>query len=369
MDRQMLKQLAGWLDPYRVTDGSKFRLARIDPADTGGLKSESKKQAARRLADGVRWLAVEQDKLYAQDRWSLLLVFQAMDAAGKDGTIKHVMSGVNPQGCQVVRVQAAVAPRSSTTTSCGAAASACRSAAGSASSTARTTRRCWSCASIRRSSSAQQLPPGAIDEEDLAASATRTSRDFERLPAPQRHDGPEVLPARVEGRAEAAVPRADRRAGQELEVRRRRRRGARATGTTTWRPTRTRSARRHAGRAVVRGAGRQQVVHAAGRRGRGRRGAGEDGTRLSGRSRRRSGRNWRARARRCSPVERQTPPMQTYFISRYSSMPYLEPSRPMPDCLTPPNGATSVEMMPVLTPTMPYSSASATRQTRPTSRA
>jgi PPK2 family polyphosphate:nucleotide phosphotransferase len=102
MDRQMLKQLASWLDPYRVTDGSKFRLARIDPADTAGLKSESKRQAAQRLSDGVRWLASEQDKLYAQDRRSLLLVFQAMDAAGKDGTIKHVMSGVNPQGCQVV---------------------------------------------------------------------------------------------------------------------------------------------------------------------------------------------------------------------------------------------------------------------------
>jgi len=102
MDRQMLKQLASWVDPYRVTDGSKFRLARIDPADTAGLKSESKRQAAQRLADGVSWLASEQDKLYAQDRRSLLLVFQAMDAAGKDGTIKHVMSGVNPQGCQVV---------------------------------------------------------------------------------------------------------------------------------------------------------------------------------------------------------------------------------------------------------------------------
>jgi polyphosphate kinase 2 (PPK2 family) len=98
MDRQMLKQLASWVDPYRVTDGSKFRLARIDPADSAGLKSESKRQAAQRLADGVSWLAAEQDKLYAQDRRSLLLVFQAMDAAGKDGTIKHVMSGVNPQG-------------------------------------------------------------------------------------------------------------------------------------------------------------------------------------------------------------------------------------------------------------------------------
>jgi PPK2 family polyphosphate:nucleotide phosphotransferase len=102
MDRQMLKQLGTWIEPYRVTEGSKFRLKRVDPGDTGGLRSESRREAARRLADGVRWLAAEQDKLYAQDRRSLLLIFQAMDAAGKDGTIKHVMSGVNPQGCQVV---------------------------------------------------------------------------------------------------------------------------------------------------------------------------------------------------------------------------------------------------------------------------
>lgn len=102
MDRQVLKQFARWVDPYRVTQGAKFRLRKIDPGDTAGLKSESRGQAARLLADGVRWLAAEQEKLYAQDRRSLLLIFQAMDAAGKDSTIKHVMSGVNPQGCQVV---------------------------------------------------------------------------------------------------------------------------------------------------------------------------------------------------------------------------------------------------------------------------
>ncbi len=101
MDRRMLKELAGWIDPYRVTDGAKFKLRRIDPRDTGGL-APTKRQAAQRLENGVRWLAAEQDKLYAQDRRSLLLIFQAMDAAGKDSTIKHVMSGVNPQGCQVV---------------------------------------------------------------------------------------------------------------------------------------------------------------------------------------------------------------------------------------------------------------------------
>jgi PPK2 family polyphosphate:nucleotide phosphotransferase len=87
--------------PYRVTDGRKFRLKDVDPNDTAELKSEDKPRAKEALQNGVRALAELQDVLYAQDRWSLLLIFQAMDAAGKDGTIKHVMSGVNPQGCQV----------------------------------------------------------------------------------------------------------------------------------------------------------------------------------------------------------------------------------------------------------------------------
>jgi PPK2 family polyphosphate:nucleotide phosphotransferase len=84
---------------YRVTDPRRFRLAACDAADTGGLAS--KQRAAAALARGIERLAALQEKLYAQDRWALLLVFQAMDAAGKDGTIKHVMSGVNPQGCEV----------------------------------------------------------------------------------------------------------------------------------------------------------------------------------------------------------------------------------------------------------------------------
>ena len=87
--------------PYRVTNGKKFRLKDVDPGDTGELKSEDKPRAKEALQTGVEALAELQDMLYAQDRWSLLLIFQAMDAAGKDGTIKHVMSGVNPQGCQV----------------------------------------------------------------------------------------------------------------------------------------------------------------------------------------------------------------------------------------------------------------------------
>lgn len=87
--------------PYRVTKGKKFRLKDVDPGDTGDLKSEDKPRAKEALQAGVEALAELQDVLYAQDRWSVLLIFQAMDAAGKDGTIKHVMSGVNPQGCQV----------------------------------------------------------------------------------------------------------------------------------------------------------------------------------------------------------------------------------------------------------------------------
>jgi PPK2 family polyphosphate:nucleotide phosphotransferase len=89
-----------YVDPFRITKGKGFRLTDFDPGNTCGLQLD-KGEAAELLQRGTAWLAEEQDMLYAQDRWSLLLVFQAMDAAGKDGTIKHVMSGVNPQGCQV----------------------------------------------------------------------------------------------------------------------------------------------------------------------------------------------------------------------------------------------------------------------------
>lgn len=89
------------LTRYRIEHGEHFRLKDHDPADTHGLKSELKPQAKDLLAEGVNKLSELQDILAAQDRWGLLLIFQAMDAAGKDGTIKHVMSGVNPQGVRV----------------------------------------------------------------------------------------------------------------------------------------------------------------------------------------------------------------------------------------------------------------------------
>jgi PPK2 family polyphosphate:nucleotide phosphotransferase len=96
-----LARVEEFLAPYRITRGKGFRLDRHDPADTAHLKSADKGEAKRLLARGVEWLAEQQEMLYAQDHWAVLLVFQAMDAAGKDSTIKHVMSGINPQGCQV----------------------------------------------------------------------------------------------------------------------------------------------------------------------------------------------------------------------------------------------------------------------------
>lgn len=100
------KKLRDFIARYRVERGKHFRLKDFDPADTAGLTDEFKAQATELLDKGIKELADLQAKLYAQDRWALLLIFQAMDAAGKDGTIKHVMSGVNPQGCQVYSFKA-----------------------------------------------------------------------------------------------------------------------------------------------------------------------------------------------------------------------------------------------------------------------
>ena len=97
----LIKKSREFAKPYMVTKGDKFHLSDADPGDTAGLNSESKPQAKEILQSGVQLLAKLQDMLYAQDSWGLLLIFQAMDAAGKDSAIKHVMSGVNPQGCEV----------------------------------------------------------------------------------------------------------------------------------------------------------------------------------------------------------------------------------------------------------------------------
>jgi PPK2 family polyphosphate:nucleotide phosphotransferase len=97
--RKLIKEAERIVSPYCITDGKKFRLKDFDPADTDGIKS--KKAAESMLEQSSLMLAEMQERLYAQDVWALLLIFQGMDAAGKDGAIKHVMSGINPQGCDV----------------------------------------------------------------------------------------------------------------------------------------------------------------------------------------------------------------------------------------------------------------------------
>jgi len=89
---EIIERSQKFITPCRVTDGKKFRLKDIDPGDTGEATSEDKPRAKELLEKGIAVLAELQDVLYAQDQWSVLLIFQAMDAAGKDGAIKHVMS-------------------------------------------------------------------------------------------------------------------------------------------------------------------------------------------------------------------------------------------------------------------------------------
>jgi PPK2 family polyphosphate:nucleotide phosphotransferase len=96
---KLCKEASRMVDPFCITKGEKFRLKDYDPGDTGGFKH--KDDAQDLLEKNTELLSHMQEKLYANDRWALLLIFQAMDAAGKDGAIKHVMSGVNPQGCDV----------------------------------------------------------------------------------------------------------------------------------------------------------------------------------------------------------------------------------------------------------------------------
>jgi PPK2 family polyphosphate:nucleotide phosphotransferase len=102
--KELVKESADVSKPYRVIEGEDFRLKDYDPQDTNRLKS--KKNAKETLEHSKELLSEFQEKLYAQDRWALLLIFQAMDAAGKDGAVKHVMSGINPQGCDVTSFKA-----------------------------------------------------------------------------------------------------------------------------------------------------------------------------------------------------------------------------------------------------------------------
>ena len=103
---EVIKRSKRFAVPFRVSKAKGFRLKNFDPGYTLDLEAEDKPRAKEALANGIVTLTELQDRLYAQDRWAVLLIFQAMDAAGKDGAIKHVLSGVNPQGCQVYSFKA-----------------------------------------------------------------------------------------------------------------------------------------------------------------------------------------------------------------------------------------------------------------------
>jgi len=95
------EKIRKFIKPYCITDGKSFKLKDIDPDDTGEFDKNDKERLKESLDEGIAQLRELQEKLYADDKWGVLLIFQAMDAAGKDGAIKHVFSGINPQGCQV----------------------------------------------------------------------------------------------------------------------------------------------------------------------------------------------------------------------------------------------------------------------------
>ena len=98
---EKVERVRKFIKPYRITDGKSFKLKHIDPGDTGDFDKDDKERIGEALQEGIEALQGLQEKLYADDKWAVLLIFQAMDAAGKDGVIKHVFSGINPQGCQV----------------------------------------------------------------------------------------------------------------------------------------------------------------------------------------------------------------------------------------------------------------------------
>ena len=160
---------------------------------------QNKEDGVTLLAEGVQTLAEYQARLAAQDTWGVLVVLQALDAAGKDGTIRHVMSGVNPQGVEVHSFKVPSAEELTTTT-CGATRRACPPAARSGSSTARTTRRCWSCGFTPRTSTARSSRRTA-KRGDIWKRRYREINDWERYLDRQRLPDREAVPQPVKGGA------------------------------------------------------------------------------------------------------------------------------------------------------------------------
>ena len=215
-NNNFLKQAKKYSEPFRITNGDKFRLKKLDPGETLDFDPDEKPLAQEALARGVELLRELQDKLYAQDRWAVLIIFQAMDAAGKDGAIKHVMSGVNPQGCEVSSFKAPSAEELDHDF-------------------------LWRCAKrlpergrigiFNRSYyeetlvvrvhqeylAGQKLPPNLKPKGSLET-AFSGHLQLRKVSDAERHHRAEVLSPRFKGRTEAALSRTHRGSGKELEV-------------------------------------------------------------------------------------------------------------------------------------------------------
>ena len=253
--------------PFRIDDGKKFRLKDISPTDTRGIKSKAR--ALEMLQQGVDRLRELQDRLYAQDCWSVLLIFQAMDAAGKDGTIKHVMSGINPQGCQVFSFKApsneeldhdylwravrALPER------------------GRIGIFNRSYYEEVLVVKVHEEIlNAQKLPPPLITK-DVWRERYEDIAQVRALSHAQRRHHPQVLSPRLEGGAAPALSDPPARVGQELEVLDGRREGAELLGRVSGGLRGRHPSHGVRARALVRRASRSQMVHADGRVGRSRR--------------------------------------------------------------------------------------------------
>ncbi len=224
-------------DHFLVPPDKKVKLKDYDTAYTGKFKNKS--EATEKLQSDIQRLAKLQDVLYAQNTYALLIIFQAMDAAGKDGTIRHVMSGVNPQGCQVYCFQGPSAEELDHDLSLAHVSRRCPSAGASASSTARTTKRCSSSASTRRSSRASSCPPRRTRARTSGSTASRRSTTSSSYLS---RNGTTYLKFFLNVSKDEQKRRFLERIdtpGEELEVLRRRRSRSATSGTTTWTPTRT----------------------------------------------------------------------------------------------------------------------------------
>ena len=218
---------------FRIDKPDKFRLAEHDPAECCGLTVD-KNEAKAMLADGIERLAELQERLYAEDRWSVLIVLQAMDAAGKDSIIKHVMSGINPQGCEVHSFKQPsaeelqhdflwrVAQRLPTN--------------GRIGIFNRSHYEEVLTVRVHKELLEHQKLPKQLVGKDIWQQRFDDIRAFERHLARNGTLDPEILPQRVEGGAAQALPRPHRRAGQALEILHERRRRAQALGRNTWPP-------------------------------------------------------------------------------------------------------------------------------------